>query len=407
MQERRLPTALTSFRHRNFQLWFGGQLISVIGTWMQIIAQSWLVYQISKSEFALGVVSFAAAIPVLIVSPWSGVVIDRVPKQALLVITQSTSMLMAFVLSVLTFTHTVQVWHIIAMATVLGIVNAFDAPARQSLVVELVGREDLSNAIALNSIMFNGARVLGPALGGLLLAALGAAWCFFINGLSFLAVIGGLVAMRFPPFQPKERQGHWWTEFMEGLNFARGRREIFALLGVAAVFNIFGQSYSAILPAFIDKQLHAGAAEYGTINAFIGIGAVAAAMLIAQYGLYGYRGRVMMAANLIFPVFLTAFAFSTHVSLSLLLSMFLGAGFMLLLNNANSLLQLNVEDNMRGRIMSLYTLSIFGLAPFGSLAMGTLGQNVPLNIAVGIAAALTFLLSAGIYRKVPEVSRMK
>ncbi|HEX7973403.1 MAG TPA: MFS transporter, partial [Anaerolineales bacterium] len=200
-ETRRLSRASTfaALRHRNFQLYFGGQLISVAGTWLQIIAQGWLVYQLTRSELALGIVSFASAIPVLVVSPFGGVLVDRVPKRNLLVITQTASMLLALILALLTFTNVVQEWHVILLAAALGLVNAFDAPARQAFVVEMVGREDLTNAIALNSLMFNGGRIIGPAAGGLLLAALGPAWCFLINGISFLAVIAGLLAMRLPP----------------------------------------------------------------------------------------------------------------------------------------------------------------------------------------------------------------
>ncbi len=400
------PQAFASFRHRNYQLWFAGQLISVIGTWMQIIAQSWLVYQISKSEFALGLVSFASAIPVLLVSPWGGVVTDQVPKRSLLVITQSTSMLMAFVLAGLTFTNKVQVWHVILLAVILGIVNAFDAPARQSLVVDMVNREDIPNAIALNSMMFNGARVVGPAIGGFLLAAFGAGWCFTINGVTFLAVIAGLLAMRFPPLKIQRNPARPLQQFVEGVRYSRAHQDIFSLLIIAAVFSIFGTAYSAILPAFIVQALHSDAAGYGTINAFIGVGAMVGAFYLAQFGAYSKRGRTMMLANLIYPIMLGLFAFNTSFYIAMFLAFTLGLGFMLLLNNVNSLLQLRVEDTMRGRVMSLYTLSFFGFAPFGTLAIGAVGEAIPLNITIGISALLTFTFSLLVYFLDPHVAKI-
>src|SRR5690349_11671290 len=195
------PTTFSAMRHRNFQLYFGGQLISNIGTWMQIIAQGWVVYQLGHSEVTLGLVAFASAIPTLLISPWGGVVVDRVSRRGLLLLTQSGSMLLAFVMAALTFTGEIREWHVIVLAALLGVVNAFDAPARQAFVPEMVGKEDLPNAIALNSMMFNSARVIGPAVAGLMLAVIGAAWCFTVNGISFLAVLVGLWLMKLPPHQ--------------------------------------------------------------------------------------------------------------------------------------------------------------------------------------------------------------
>lgn len=403
----RIPQAFSSFRHRNYQLWFIGQLVSVVGTWMQIIAQGWLVYEISHSEFALGLVGFASAIPVLFVSPWGGVVVDRVPKQVLLVTTQSVSMILAFILAALSFTHTVQVWHIVLLAVIIGVVNSFDSPARQAMVVDMVAREDVANAIALNSTIYNGARVIGPAIGGLLLASLGASWCFLINGFSFLAVIGSLLAMKFPAITHKITQVHPWEQFLEGLHYARQHREIIALLGLTAVFTMFGTAYSSILPAFIDQVLHAGAAVYGTINTCIGAGAVVAALLIAQYGGFGKRGLILTGANLLYPIVLAVFAFNNIVAISMLLSFFLGAGFMLLLNSINSLLQLRVEDHMRGRVMSLYTICIFGLSPFGTLGIGAAAEIIPMSITIAISALLTLVLAVLILLKVPEVKNLQ
>ena len=345
----RLPVAFISFRHRNFRLWFFGQLVSLVGTWMQIIAQGWLVYQISHSEFALGLVGFASAIPALIISAWGGVISDRLPRRTLLLITQSSQMFFAFVLSVLVFTNTVQVWHVVVLAVLGGVVTAFDAPARLTFVMDMVGREDLTNAIALNASMFNMARVIGPAVGGVILAAVGAGWCFFINGVSFLAVIGGLMLMQFPPHSRPLSKVKPLRQLVEGLIYIRSRRDILGILALTIAFGIFGTSYSSQLPAFADKYLNSSETGYAAINTAVGVGALTAGLILAQFGSKIGRGWLVTAASLIFPLILAAFAFNQSLLVALGLSFFLGMGFLLLFNNFNSLLQLNTSDEMRGR----------------------------------------------------------
>jgi MFS family permease len=396
-----------ALHYRNYKLWFAGQLTSVIGTWMQIIAQGWLVYEISHSEFMLGLVGFAAAIPILIVSPWGGVVTDNMSKRTLLVITQTSSMLLAFILSLLVFTNRVQVWHIIVLAALLGVVNAFDAPARQSFVVDMVDREHLGNAIALNSIIFNGARVVGPAVGGLILAALGSAWCFFLNGISFLAVIAGLLAMRLPARETQRSASRPWRQFMEGMQYARDHREIVGLLVLAAIFSVFGISYSTILPAFTDQVLHTGASGYAAVNALIGMGAMLAALYMARYSNSGHRGRILLVAGLAYPFFLTWFGFNSYFPAALALAFCLGVGFMLQLTAVNTLLQVWVSDEMRGRVMSLYTLSFFGLSPFGNLAIGAAASRLPMGITLAIGAGITLLLTLGVHILVPMAKELK
>ena len=271
-----------ALRHRNFQLYFGGQLVSNAGTWMQIIAQGWLVYQLSHSDLTLGIVGFASAIPTLIISPWGGVIVDRVPKRTLLILTQTGSMLLAFVLAVLAFANLVQVWHIILLAAGLGVVNSFDAPGRQAFVVDMVGREDLPNAIALNSMMFNSARIIGPAVGGLLLAIIGPAWCFTINGISFFAVILGLWAMEITAVEAKRHSESPWKQLTSGVRYVAEQPELSGLILLALFFSVFGISYSTILPAFVEQILKQGADGYGWVNAATGVGAVSAAFLIAR-----------------------------------------------------------------------------------------------------------------------------
>jgi len=368
-----------ALRHRNFQLYFGGQLISNAGTWMQIIAQGWLVYQLSHSELILGLVGFAAAIPALVVSPWGGVIVDRVSRRHLLMLTQAGALLLAFILAVLTFAKVVQVWHVIALAVGLGLVNAFDAPARQAFVVEMVGRADLPNAIALNSMMFNSARVIGPAVGGLLLAAVGAAWCFTINAISFLAVILGLWLMDIKE-QPRPPSAvSPLRQMLSGLQYTTRNREMSALLLLALVFSIFGVSYSTLLPAFVEKILHQGPAAFGVINAASGAGAVTGALLLAHRISNGKRGAWLAIANIGFPLVLIAFAFTATYPLSLILAYGLGVGFMVQFTVINTLLQTRVDDSYRGRVMGLYTLTFFGFMPFGNLIIGFLDILIPVS----------------------------
>ncbi len=301
---RRLTSSQTfsAMRHRNFQLYFGGQLISNIGTWMQIIAQGWVVYQLGHSEVTLGLVAFASAIPTLAISPWGGVVVDRVSRRGLLLLTQSSSMLLAFMMAALTFTGAIREWHVIALAALLGVVNAFDAPARQAFVPEMVGKEDLPNAIALNSMMFNSARIIGPALAGILLAIIGAAWCFTVNGISFLAVLIGLWLMKLPPHQTAHNLTSPWKQLVSGVQYTARNREMSALILLSLVFSIFGISYSTVLPAFVEKVLHRGALAYGWVNAATGLGAVSGAFLLTQRVSNGRRGKLLVLTNIAFPL---------------------------------------------------------------------------------------------------------
>jgi len=403
-QERGNPFA--ALRHRNFQLYFGGQLVSNAGTWMQIIAQGWLVYQLSHSDLTLGIVGFASAIPTLIISPWGGVIVDRVPKRSLLIITQAFAMLLAFILAVLAFTNIVQEWHIILLAAGLGIVNAFDAPARQAFVVEMVGKEDLPNAIALNSMMFNSARVIGPAMAGILLAILGAAWCFTINGISYIAVIIGLWAMRLKPHVMKRQLESQWKQLSGGLHYVSQRSDLAGLLLLALIFSVFGISYSTILPAFVEQILKQGAAAYGWVNAATGVGAVTGAFMIANHHSPRWRGSWLTFASIAFPLILAAFAFTPWLAASLILAFGLGVGFMMEFTMINTLLQTRVDDALRGRVMGLYTLTFFGFAPFGNLAVGALSQRIGLSFAISLFAIIGLVLSFVVLRKFRQIQSL-
>jgi MFS family permease len=400
------PQLISSFRHRNYRLWFAGQLVSLVGTWMQIIAQGWLVYQISHSEFDLGLVGFAAAIPSLIISPWGGVATDRISRRTLLVLTQTALMVMAFILALLSFANVVQVWHIIVLAALQGVVNAFDAPARLTFVFDMVGREDINNAIALNSTMFNGARVIGPALGGVLLGFFGARWCFLINGFSFLAVIAGLLMMTFPARELHPSKQNPFRQMLDGLLFVRGRRDILALLVLSLAFGVFGMAYSSQLPAFVDKVLHSDETSFGALNAAIGVGAFAAGVLLAQLASASPRGKMVTVSAFVYPLFMLAFAFNTSLNLALVLTFGLGFFWLLLFNNINSLLQLNTSEEMRGRVMSLYSLVFFGFSPFGSLLIGAVAERIPLNLTIALSGVITLALTVVIFFFAPELKKL-
>jgi MFS family permease len=396
-------STFAALKHRNYQLYFGGQLVSNAGTWMQVVAQGWLVWELSHSDLMLGIVGFASAIPSLVVTPWGGVVVDRMPKRRLLILTQSGAMLLAFVLAALTFAGVVRVWHIVLLAAGLGVVNAFDAPARQAFVVDLVGRVDLPNAIALNSLMFNSARVIGPGLGGLLLAAVGAGWCFTINGLSFLAVLVSLLAMHMPLHRPAPTRQSPRRQLGQGIQYLRSEPTLSGILWLSLCFSVFGMAYFSMLPAFVERELDQGPAVYGWIMAATGLGAVTGALLIATNRGRMSRGRWLMAANLMFPPILAVFAFSGNVSASFILALGLGFGFMSQFTMMNTLLQTRVDDRLRGRVMSLYALTFFGFAPFGNLAIGALSERIGLSYAIALFATINLLLALAIHHKVPEI----
>ncbi len=388
------PSTFAAFQHRNFRLYAVGMLVSMAGSWMQIIAQGWLVYQISGSEWTLGIVGFAAAIPALLISPWAGVIIDRTSRRTIMYVTQSAAMLFAFILAALTLTGQVQVWHIIALAVGIGMVNAFDGPTRQAFVVEMVGREDLPNAIAINSMIFNGARIVGPAFGGLLLAWLGAGWCFLINGVSFLGVLIALYLMELAPYRKRVRLVSPWAQLKEGLVYVKERRDLQGLLLQAAIFGVFGISYSTVLPAYVDKVLHVGPAAYGLINAASGVGAVTSALLLARYGSVIRRGRWLAIVAMAFPFVLISFAWAPRLPVALFFAFFLGVCFLAQFTLLNTLLQTRVDDEMRGRVMSLYTLIFFGIAPFGNLGIGAVSEIWGLSITLTLTATITLVLTS-------------
>src|SRR5215469_13605279 len=386
--DQRRPTAFRALRHRNYRLYFFGQLTSLAGTWMQSAAQAWLVLKLTNSATWLGVVSFAQFTPILIVGLFAGVVVDRLDRRRLIITTQILLMLSAFVLAALTWTHTVRVEHVIILAAFNGIVGSFDMPGRQSFVVEMVGYDDLANAIALNSMMFNSARMLGPAAAGMLIAYLGIGTCFFLNGVSFLAVIWSLTQMDIAPRVISVAGGRMYHQLREGLAYVWTNRPIFYQMALAAVTNGFGYQYLVLLPLFARNVLHGDARTYGFLVAIQGLGSVVgAATLASRVTTTGIRN------NLIIGLFLSAFGIavfgvSRSIPLSLAAQFVIGTGLTNFRASNNTLVQVFVSDELRGRVMSTYQLAAVGMTPLGALLVGFLGTRIGPRAAVTICGAV-------------------
>ena len=388
----RLPkwaTTLRAFRHRNFQLFFSGQLISLIGTWMQTVAQAWLVYRMTKSALLLGSVGFASQIPVFLIAPFGGITADRVNRQRLVIATQTAAMILAGILAGLTLSGRVQVWHIFVLASLLGVVNAFDIPGRQSFIVDMVGKEDLMNAIALNSSMFNGARIIGPAISGILVAKIGEGWCFAANSISYIAVIAGLSLMRVH-CAPRASKHSPMEDIIEGFRWANHTKVIRALLLLLGLVSLVGMPYVVLMPVFADKILHGGARGLGILMGATGVGALFGALtLAAKAGIKGL-GRWVAFACGSFGISLFCFSFSTHFWLSVAFLLPAGYSMMLQMACSNTLIQTMVPDQLRGRVMSVYSMMFMGMAPFGAFFGGALAHRIgaPITVAMGGVACV-------------------
>ena len=379
-----------ALRYPNYRLWFIGQMLSLFGTWMQSTAQGYLVFQLTHSSAYLGYVGFASGIPIWLFTLFAGVAADRMPRRRLLLLTQTYMLLLALVLAVLVFAQVVRPWHIVLLAFLLGTANAFDAPARQAFVLEMVERKALSNAIALNSAMFNIAIVVGPALGGLAYAAFGPGWCFTLNALSFLAVIVALLAMRLSSRQLQQSNGAALSELREGLAYTLSHPSIRVLIGIVAVASLFGMSFFTLVPAWAVRVLHGDALTNGLLLSARGVGSLASALAIAALSARWIRGKVLVLASLVFPLMLLAFSFLRQLAASLAMLAAVGASMILVYNLANTLIQVNTEDRLRGRVMSFYSLSILGLTPIGALLAGGLAQAIgePNTVLLGAVVCL-------------------
>ncbi len=390
-QTRNRMGVFRALRHRNYRLYFIGQLTSLAGTWMQSAAQAWLVLGLTNSSMMLGVVSFAQFFPILLVGLFAGVVVDRIDRRRMLLGTQTLLMLSAFMLAGLTWSGTVRVWHVIALAAFNGTVSSFDMPGRQSFVVEMVGYEDLANAIALNSMMFNSARMLGPGAAGILIAWFGIGTCFFLNGVSFLAVIWSLYLMVVPARTIAGAGTAMFKQLREGLEYVWRNRQIFQQMALAAVSNGFGYTYLVLVPVFARNVLHGGARAFGFLLAIQGLGSViGAATLASRVTTSGIRNN-LIAGLLISAIGIVTFGLSPWMGLSLAAQLIIGAGLTNFRASNNTLVQLFVSDDLRGRVMSTYQLAAVGMAPIGALAVGYLGTVLGPRAAVLICGAITLM----------------
>jgi MFS family permease len=392
-----LPDALRALRYRNFRLFSSGQLVSLIGTWMQIVAQSWLVYRLTGQASMLGLVAFSGQIPVFLLATLGGLATDRMRAHTLIVITQSASLVLTLILALLTLSGHVHLWHIVTTSLLLGVVNAFDIPARQVFVAQTVDRPDLMNAIALNSSMFNGARIIGPAVAGLLVASVGEGWCFLINGLSYVAVIAGLLAMRLDAAHLRQAlAGH--RSVLEGFRFVLRAHAVRDLLGLLGLVSLLGMPYAVLMPIFADQILHGGAKALGILMGSSGIGALAGALSLALKRSPKGLGPWIAGCAMGFGVALIAFSLSRSFPLSVLLMLPVGYTLMVQMAATNTLIQMMIPDALRGRVMSVYSMMFMGMAPIGALIGGTLAYHLgaPLTVALGgggcLAAGLAFAL---------------
>jgi MFS family permease len=399
----RIRATVRSLRHRNFQLFFSGQLISLIGTWMQTIAQAWLVYRITGSSLLLGVVGFAGQIPIFLLSPLGGLAADRWNRHKIVIGTQIASMILAFILAALTLLHVVKTWEIIALAAGLGAVNAFDIPGRQSFLIEMVAREDLMNAIALNSSMFNGARVIGPAIAGILVARIGEGWCFFANGASYIAVIVGLMLMKLAPHHPVPAGTSPFEHIAEGFRYIQRTAPILALITLIGIVSLVAVPYSVLMPIFADKILHRGAHGLGILMGAAGVGALIGALTLASRPAVKGLGRVVGYAAMSFGVSLVLFAFSKMFWLSVVLLVPVGFGVMLQMSGSNTLIQAMVPDELRGRAMAMYTMMFMGMAPIGSLLAGLFADWIGAPWTVGIGGVGAVIGAILFLRKLPSI----
>src|SRR5690348_5453021 len=386
MADEQSPRLLRALRHRNYRLFFGGQSVSLVGTWITRIATSWLVYRLTGSALLLGVVGFCGQIPTLILSPFAGVMVDRHDRHRILLITQVFSMLQSLALAVLALPGIITVNEILVLQVVQGVINAFDTPARQSFIVDMIeDRSDLPNAIALNSTMVNGSRIIGPSIGGIVIAAVGEGWCFMIDAISYLAVIASLLAMRVAKKPRREGAGDVVEELRAGFTYVSRSIPMRSALLLLALVATMGMPYTVLMPAIASDRLHGGAHTLGFLMTASGLGALAGALYLASRNSVLGLGRAMVLSTICFGLGLVAFSQSRILWLSLLLLPLVGGGMMVETASTNTILQTIVEERMRGRVMSFYTMAFLGTAPLGSLFAGILADRIgaPMTILLG------------------------
>ncbi len=401
---KKFPPAL---RSRNYRLFFAGQGVSLIGSWMTQIATVWLVYHLTNSAFMLGVVGFTSQIPNLLLAPFGGVLVDRFPGRRVLIGTQVLAMVQSLTLAALALSGVIQLWQILVLSVIQGLINAVDAPARQVFVIDLVEkREDLASAIAINSTMFNGARLIGPAIGGLLIAQVGEAYCFLVDGLSYIAVLWALLAMKLPPKAIVNSAGNPWQKIKAGWSYAFRSPPILAILSLSALVSLMGMQYTALVPVVADKILHGNAQTLGFLMAASGIGALSGGIYLATRQTVVGLGKLIILGPAILGLGLIIFAFSRWLPLSQLAMGCIGLGTILQIAAGNTVLQTIVDDDKRGRVMSLYTMSFLGITPFGSLLGGALANQIGVTETLVIAGIACILGAIGFNRQLPALKEI-
>jgi MFS family permease len=393
-----------SLQYRNYKLFFSGQSISLIGTWMQRIAMPWLVYHMTGSAFLLGLVGFAGQIPTFLLSPVAGVLTDRWNRYRVLLFTQIISMIQASILAWLCLAGTIQVWHIVILSIVMGCINAVDVPARHSFVIDMVeNKADLGNAIALNSLMFNGARLIGPSVAGIILASTSEGICFLINAISYIFVIISLLMMNLKVRAIKEKSKKILTELKEGLDYTFGFAPIKHLIILLSISSLMGMSYSVLMPVFAKEVLRGGSQTFGFLMGAAGFGALLGALYLASRKSVLKLGRIVPASALLFGGGLIILSFSRVFSFSLILMVFIGLGMMMQTAASNIIIQTITEDDKRGRVMSFYSMAIMGTAPFGSLIAGWLAKVIGTPATILTGGAATIIGALIFLRKLPEL----
>jgi len=400
----KLSHAWRALRHRNFQLFFYGQSISVIGNWMTRLATSWLVYRLTHSVLLLGVVSFAGQIISFIIGPFAGVWVERLDRRRLLVWTQSGAAVQSLALAALTLTHSINLWEIIGLTAMQGLINAFDMPGRQSFLVQMVDdREDLSNAIAINSSMANGARLIGPAIAGVVIAAVGEGWCFLIDGISYLAVIASLLMMHIRPTEYRRSAASMLEQMHEGWNYVRNFRPIRTILLFFSLISLMGYPYSVLMPVFADRVLHGGPSTLGWLIGASGVGALISALSLAVRKSVVGLTHMLQIASAMLGCALILFGLSHTLWLSLILMVFAGFGLMQGASVSNTVIQSLVPEDKLARVMSYYTMAFFGAAPFGSLLAGALAHRIGAPHTVIVSGTLCIAGSLWLTLEMPKV----
>jgi MFS family permease len=404
----KINQTFAALKYPNYRLWFGGQVVSLVGTWMQSTAQGFLIYQLTGSAAFLGLVGFASGIPTWLFTLYGGVIADRIPRRKLLIITQSSMMVLAFVLAVLVFTQLVQPWHVIVLAFLLGTANAFEAPARQSFLLEMVGRDVLTNAIALNSSIFNIGTVIGPAIGGLVYGWLGPGWCFTINGISFVAVIAALALMQLGIVNKNLREEKTkLSDLMTGVRFVLGNPNILTLEIVVAAVSIFGFGMMTLIPAWASNVLQGDVRTNGWLLSARGLGSLIGALMIAYLGARNIRGKIWGIGSLIMSVSLVVFGLFKNLPVSLVMLVVLGWSFMAILNTTNAMIQSWVPDELRGRVMAVHVLIFMGCAPIGSLLAGGLADKLGESVSVLVNAGILFAITWVIFFLRPSIRKLE